>query len=105
MAENSESLQEMHMLEHQLQQILMQRQAFQMELSETESTLGYLGKTEDDVYKMVGQLMLKVKKEEVKKDLEQKQKLLSTRMDALQKREEDLLEKVEAVREKVLDTK
>jgi prefoldin beta subunit len=100
--ERNQKIQEMQILEQSAQQILMQKQAFQMELSETESALKELDNSGDDAYKVIGQLMLKADKNEIKKELENKQKLLKKRTDALDKQEQEFSEKLEKIREEII---
>ena len=57
---DNEKIQQMQFMEQNLQSILMQKQAFQMEISETTSALNEVEKSKDDVYKIVGQLMIKI---------------------------------------------
>lgn len=95
-------LQEMQMLEQNLQQTLLQKQAFQMELSETQSALKEMESAGEEVYKIIGQLMLKTDKKKIKEDLENKDKLLSLRMKTLEKQEESLSSQTDKLREELL---
>ena len=78
--ETQQKIQQLQMLEQGFQQILMQKQAFQMELTETENALTEIAKSEDDVYKMVGQIMIKTEKNKIEEELKKKQELLSVRL-------------------------
>jgi len=97
-----EKIQQMHFLEQNLQAILMQKQAFQMELSETNSALGEVEKSNEDVYKIVGQLMIKMPKEKIKDELQNKQKLFKLRFETLEKQESELSGQVNKLREEIL---
>jgi prefoldin beta subunit len=99
-----EKIQQMQFLEQNLNAILMQKQAFQMELSETEDTLKEVGKNSEDVYKIVGQLMIKAEREEVKKELESKKKIVETRIKALESQEKTLKEQTEKLRKEIIDS-
>ena len=55
-------IQEMQILEQNLQNILMQKQAFQMEITETQSALEEIENSGDEVYKIIGSLMIKSEK-------------------------------------------
>jgi len=92
----------MQILEQSLQQILMQKQAFQMEISETQAALKELDNSGDEAYKVIGQLMLKADKKEIKKELENKYKLLKKRADTLDEQEEEFSKKLEEIRDEVL---
>jgi len=78
-------IQELQLLEQSLQNTLMQKQAFQMELSETQSALKEIEKSKDDVFKIVGQLMIKTEKAKVTEDLSNKEKILDLRVKTLEK--------------------
>lgn len=95
-------IQEMHLLEQNLHNLLLQKQAFQMELSETEAAISEIEKSGDEVFKIVGQIMVKTNKEEIKKDLLDKQKILNMRLKPLEKQESSLSSKVEELREEFM---
>jgi len=102
MKDRDKKIQEMQILEQSLQQILMQKQAFQMEISETQAALKELDNSGDEAYKVIGQLMLKADKKEIKKELENKYKLLKKRADTLDEQEEEFSKKLEEIRDEVL---
>ncbi|MCK4501265.1 prefoldin subunit [Candidatus Babeliales bacterium] len=77
-------IQEMQILEQNLQNLLMQKQAFQMELSETVSALKEIEKSSEDVYKVIGQLMIKVSKDKIKEELNN-QKMITMKQDGILK--------------------
>jgi len=100
--ETEQQIQELQVLEQNLQGILMQKQALQLELSEVENALSELGKTDSDVYKIVGQIMVKSKKDSLEADLKEKRELADVRAKSLDKQEEVLTKSSEGLREKVL---
>src|SRR3989344_1380299 len=89
-SDKNKEFQELQMIEQNLQNILMQKQAFSFELTETESALNEVKNSKDDVYKIVGQLMLKSSKVSIVEELSNKEKLLKLRLDSLQKQEDKL---------------
>lgn len=82
----------------------MQKQAFQMELSETKAALKELDNSGDDVFKLVGQLMLKTDKKKMKEELITKEKLLEKRTDTLQTQEVPLMKKLDDLRQELMKT-
>src|SRR3989339_891705 len=80
MTEQDRKIREIQMLEQNFQNLLMQKQAFQMELSENKAALEEIEHSGDDVYKIIGQLMIKSDKTKVKKELESKEKILGLRI-------------------------
>ena len=99
---NDEKFQELQILEQNLQNILMQKQSFQMELSETQSALKEIENSGDEVFKIIGQLMIKSDKSKIKDELSNKERLLDLRIKALEKQESVLLEKIESLKEEIL---
>lgn len=100
MADNNEELQEMQMIDQSLHNVLMQKQAFEMELSETKSALGEVDKS-GEVYKMVGDLMMKSDKAKVKNELENKEKIIGMRIKALEKQEDSMTKRLDELRKKL----
>lgn len=68
---------------------MVQKQQFQSQLIEVESALAELQKT-DTAYKIIGNIMVSAKKADLKKDLEEKKELFSTRMKTLEKQEQKI---------------
>jgi len=100
-----ENLQEIQMLEYNLQNILLQKQAFQMELDESISALQELENSGEEVYKIIGQLMLKTSKDKIYENLENKKKVIESRLSMLDKQEESMRAEVEKKREEELGFK
>jgi prefoldin beta subunit len=100
--EKEQKIQEMQMLDQNLHQLLLQKQAFQMELSETESAMKEIGKSGDEVFKIIGQLMIKSDKKKIEDELSNKKKLLDLRVKSIEKSETSLAEKIEEIRKEVL---
>jgi prefoldin beta subunit len=96
------NIQKMHLLEQNLQNLLMQKQAFQLELSETQSALKEMEKSNDDVFKIIGQLMIKTDKEKMKKELIHKEKMLDIRLKTFEKQENSFSEQLEKLRSQIL---
>ena len=91
-------IQEMNILEQNLQNILFQKQAFELELDETNSSLEELEKSGDDVFKIIGQLMIKSEKSKIKSELLEKKKILELRIKSFEKQENYLKEKIDKIR-------
>jgi len=99
---SDKKLQEMQILEQNLQNLLLQKQAFQMELSETTSALQEIEKSGDEIFKIIGQLMIKSEKSKIKEELLNKEKILNTRIKSFEKQEDFISEKLEKIREEVM---
>lgn len=94
----------MQILEQNMQSLLMQRQTFQLELSETQSALKELENSSEEVYKIVGNLMIKSDKSKIKNDLLDKEKIINLRVKTLEKQEGFLMDKLEKLREKIINS-
>lgn len=100
--ETARQIQELQLLEQNLQNFLMQKQAFMMEKNETENALEELKKTDDDVYKIAGQIMLRAKKSAVEKELKHKKDIIELRVKSIEKQEETIKEQLIKKRDEVL---
>jgi prefoldin beta subunit len=101
MAKTEDKLGQLQLLEQNLQGFLMQKQNFQAQLLEVDSALSEL-ETTDTAFKIVGNIMVASKKEELKKDLQKKKEMLELRIKSIEKQEETLREKAKKTQEEVL---
>ena len=93
----------LQLTEQGLQNMLMQKQMFQLDLVETENALDELKKTkEGEVFKIVGSLMLKANKQEVEQELNKKRELLELRLKAIEKQEDELKNRLLKSREEIV---
>jgi len=100
--ETQDKISQLQILEQNLQNVLLQKQAFQMELNETENAAEEISKTKEDVYKLLGQIMLKVPKENIEKELIRKKDILNLRLKSLEKQESQFKKETEKLRQEVL---
>lgn len=96
-------IQELQMLEQSLQNIILQKQNSQFELSEVSEALEELNSAKGDVYKIVGQIMIKSKKEDLKKDLDEKKEVSDLKIKNLDRQEKMLKEKLMKLRDEVMN--
>src|SRR3989338_5956175 len=101
--DKTKNIQEVQFLEQNLQNLFFQRQAFQMELTETQSALREIETSKEDAYKLIGQLMIRVPKSKIIEELSEKEKLLNLRIKNLEKQEKSFSENLEQLRKKILD--
>ena len=87
MPENQDKIREMQALEQTIQNLALQKQAFEMELSETKSALNEIEKSGDEIFKIMGQLMIKTEKEKTKRELSEKERILNVRIKTMEKQE------------------
>ena len=88
-----------------LQAVLAQKQQVELELGETEKALEELGKASDSeaVYKFAGNLLVRVKKGDVVKELGEKKELANTRKMVLAKQETRFRESLKDLQTKIDD--
>lgn len=88
----------MQILEQNLQNLLFQKQAFQMELTETQSAIREIENSSDDVFKIVGQMMIKTEKSKMQEELKNKEKILELRLKTIERQESFFTEQLEKIR-------
>ena len=99
----SESVeQEYLLLQQQLRNILIQKEALKLQIAEIDAALYELSRCEEEnVYKLVGNVMIKKRKEEVEKELNEVKEDSQIRINSLESVEKDLVEKIKRVEEKL----
>jgi prefoldin beta subunit len=100
--ETQQKIQEIQILEQNLNQILMQKQAFQMELNESQNALSEIKTSKDDIFKLIGQIMIKADKKKTEQELTKKNDLLTLRLRSIEKQEEEFNHHVEKLREEIM---
>ena len=83
-------LAQLQQVQQQAQALIQQKNQVEMMLHETEKALEEVKKADDKavIYKAAGELLIKAKKDEVEKDLEEKKDSLDVRMKSLARQEE-----------------
>jgi prefoldin beta subunit len=93
-----QKIREMQILEQKLQNSIFQKQAFQIELAETDSALKEIEKAGDEIFKIIGQLMIKSEKPKIQDELSNKKKILELRIKSFEKQENFLSEQLDKIR-------
>lgn len=94
-AREESSIAQLQLSEQALQNLLLQKQVFQYEFIETNNALEELKKTkQEDVFKIVGSLMIKSNKADLEKELERKRDIVNLRLKAIEKQETELKDKL-----------
>jgi prefoldin beta subunit len=105
MESKDKKIQEIQILEQTLHNLSFQKQAFQLELSETMESLNSLQSSGEEVFKIIGQLMIKTNKKKVQEELANKQKFLELRVKSIEKEEDSLAKRVVSLREELISQK
>lgn len=99
--ETEQKIGQLQLYEQSLHTLLMQKQQFQLQLIEIESALREIEAT-DMAYKIVGNIMVLSKKDELKKDLESKKETNGIRIGSFEKQENQIREKMNKLQSEVL---
>ena len=97
-----EKIQNLQLVEHSLNQLLLQKQTFQAQLAELESAQAELHKT-DLAYKIVGNVMVKADRVALEAELKDKAEVLALRIKNIERQESAEREKAERLRKEVLE--
>ncbi len=94
---------QMQQVQQQLQAVVSQRMQVEAMLKEVEEALNEVKKASDDapVYKVTGNILVKVSKEEVIKDLEEKKETYEVRLSTLKRQEERLKDRLAEIQKKL----
>ncbi|MFO7710686.1 MAG: prefoldin subunit beta [Candidatus Woesearchaeota archaeon] len=86
-----DDIKQMQLLEQNLQAYLSQKQQFQAQLIEINSAIEELEQDKDS-FKIIGNIMVKKKPEDIKKELQEKKEKIELRIKSIEK-QEDLIKK------------
>lgn len=99
--ETEVKIEELQILEKNLQNFLIQKQSFQSEQNETNNALEELKKTKEEVYKIIGNIMIKASTSHLQKELDEKNKILTLRISSIEKQEKIFEEKALKLRSEI----
>ena len=96
-------LQQLQQLQQQYEMVVQQRLQIDVKLRENQNAFEEIGKAEDSIpiFKSVGNLIIKAKKEEILKELEEEKETLSVRKKSLENQESRLKEKLDDLQKKI----
>ncbi|HLC55184.1 MAG TPA: prefoldin subunit beta [Candidatus Nanoarchaeia archaeon] len=100
--ETQQQVEQLQVLEQSLQSTVAQKQNFQSQLLEIENALAEVQESKEQVYRVVGPLMIAASAADVKSDLESRKEVLSLRLDNLTKQEKKLKERFESLHKEVM---
>ena len=99
--ETADKIQDIQILEQNLQSLTMQKQSFQMELNEIINALAEFTKAGDEIYRILGGIMMRADKNSLNSELEDKKKVLEIRISSIEKQEKILEKKTGDLREEI----
>ena len=98
---SSDKVNQLQVLQHNLQNILMQKQQLESQVAEIDSALEGLTST-DKAYKIVGRIMVASAKEDLQKDLESSKEVQELRLKNLVNQENSLKKKFAEAQEEAM---
>lgn len=107
MAGDSKQVQELlnqaQLYQQQMQGIVAQKEAMNVQLIEISKALEELDKVKEseEVYKIAGPILVKSKKTEVRKDLKEKEDMIRMRLKTMESGEKRIRTKIEELRDKI----
>jgi prefoldin beta subunit len=93
----------LQMMEQRLQNYILQKQNFQSQSLEIENALIESGSS-DEIYRIVGQIMIKVNKEKIREDLRDKKIMIDKKIKEIEKQEEKLREDIFPLQQELMDS-
>jgi prefoldin beta subunit len=93
---------QLQLLQQNLQNIVLQKQQIESQISEFDSALTELN-TSQTAYKIVGKIMIASSKDELQKDLSQKKEIIEIRLKNIIKQEENIKNTIEKVQKEVVE--
>ena len=96
-----QKVRDLQMIEQNAQNLSLQKQTSQVELNEINNALAEIEKTNEDIYKILGGIMIKTDKTALKKELGEKKKLLELRIQTIEKQEKLISEKAKKLRSEI----
>ncbi|MCD6223159.1 MAG: prefoldin subunit beta [Thermoplasmata archaeon] len=96
-------LQQLQQFQQQFEMVVQQRLQIDIKLKEATNAIEELNKVDEStpIYKGVGNLIIKAKKEDVLKELQEEKESLEVRKKALETQEKRLKEKIEELQNKI----
>ena len=102
MKDQERKIQELQLIEQNFSQLLLQKQTFQSRLLENENALKEVNETKKQPYKIIGNIMVAMEKDEIKKDLNSEKEILDLRIKAIEKQENKLKEHAQELQKEIL---
>ncbi len=101
--ESQKKIANLQMMEQRLQSFLMQKQSFQGQFLELENAL-HESENSEEVYKIVGQIVVKSDKKKLVEELKEKKELFDKKIKEIEKQEEKLREDIAPLQEEVMSS-
>ena len=100
--DQEKKIQELQIIEQNLSNLLLQKQNFQARLLDNENALKEIEKTKKQPYKILGNIMVAIDKDELKKDLQNETDIFNLRIKNIEKQENKLKERGQELQNEIL---
>jgi len=101
--EAEQKISEVQLVEQNIQNLLLQKQNFQVQFTEIDNALSELEKSDDEVYKIVSGLMIKTNKNKLKEELSSRKEVIELRIKNIEKQESKLKEKISGLQKEIME--
>ena len=100
--EKEDSINELRVLEQNITNLLMQKQAFETELTEFNNALKEVEEADkDEIYHLVGSILIKTSKDKTIADLKNKKKTIEMHLESIEKQERLIEHKAEQLKKEI----
>lgn len=100
--DTEEKINQLQIIEMNMQNVLMQKRAMQIQFLEIENAIKELNENKGDAYKIIGSIMIKTEKEKLLKELGSKREMIEVRLKSLEKQEKELAEHAAKIQQEVI---
>jgi len=101
--DTEKKIQQFQIIEQQLDNIILQKQNFQVQLAENENASVELEKSNKTPYKIIGTIMVSSERNSLLKDLKESREIIELRLKTLEKQENNLKEKAESLQKDLME--
>jgi prefoldin beta subunit len=96
----NKDIEQLQLIEQNLQTYISQKQQFQSKLLEINSALTEIESSSDN-FKIIGNIMIKKNKEDLKTELDKKKKMVEVQLKSIKKQEDGLREKASQIQKRL----
>ncbi|MFH1209371.1 MAG: prefoldin subunit [archaeon] len=100
--ENKKKIEELQLIEQNLQNLLLQKQTFQVRLMENENALKELKDNKKQSYKIIGNIMVAEDNDKLIKELDEEKEILNIRIKSIERQENLIRDKASKIQEEVM---
>ncbi|MBU1201318.1 MAG: prefoldin subunit [Nanoarchaeota archaeon] len=100
--ETEQEISELQTIEQNLQRFLSQKQQFQTQIVEIDTALKELPES-GDTYKIIGNIMVAVKKTDLEEDLKSKKEIVELRLKSIEKQEQKMRQDADSLQKQIMD--